>query len=73
MPIIVLDVSPRRDAPSRCPHCSRRGRCLTGARPYRQSLDPAEAIEELVRCSGSQFDPTVVAIVAESVKQRIAA
>ncbi len=46
---------------------------MTGARPYRQSLDPATAIEELVRCGGSQFDPTVVAVVAESVKQRIAA
>jgi HD-GYP domain-containing protein (c-di-GMP phosphodiesterase class II) len=32
----------------------------TGDRPYRPALDPAEAEAEIVRCSGTQFDPEVV-------------
>jgi diguanylate cyclase (GGDEF)-like protein len=46
---------------------------MTAARPYRPPLEPSAAVEELIRCAGSQFDPAVVALVAESVKQRIAA
>jgi len=46
---------------------------MTAARPYRPPLDPSAAIEELIRCAGSQFDPEVVTVVAESVRQRIAA
>ncbi|MFQ5859577.1 MAG: HD-GYP domain-containing protein [Anaerolineae bacterium] len=33
---------------------------MTTDRPYRPALTPAEAIDELKRCSGSQFDPGVV-------------
>jgi HD-GYP domain-containing protein (c-di-GMP phosphodiesterase class II) len=33
---------------------------MTTTRPYRQAMDPAAAAAELVRCSGSQFDPVVV-------------
>lgn len=33
---------------------------MTSSRPYRPSRSPAEAADELRRCSGSQFDPTVV-------------
>ena len=46
---------------------------MTMARPYRPALSPAVAVAELERCSGSQFDPTVVAIVSQSVRQQIAA
>lgn len=34
-------------------------------RPYRLSRTPAQAIRELRRCSGTQFDPTVVRALAE--------
>jgi putative nucleotidyltransferase with HDIG domain len=33
---------------------------MTSTRPYRSPLDPVCALEELDRCAGSQFDPTVV-------------
>lgn len=35
-------------------------------RPYRTGAGHHEAIGELVRCSGRQFDPYIIAIVAES-------
>jgi diguanylate cyclase (GGDEF)-like protein len=33
---------------------------MTSDRPYQRSLSPAEAIDELRRCAGTQFDPVVV-------------
>jgi len=33
---------------------------MTSERVYRDPLSPREALEELERCSGSQFDPTIV-------------
>lgn len=33
---------------------------MTTDRPYRKALSPAEAVDELKRCSGTQFDPVVV-------------
>jgi diguanylate cyclase (GGDEF)-like protein len=33
---------------------------MTAPRPYRESLTEAEALEELSRCAGTQFDPAVV-------------
>jgi diguanylate cyclase (GGDEF)-like protein len=33
---------------------------MIGPRPYRLGMPVAEALEELRRCSGTQFDPTVV-------------
>ena len=34
---------------------------MTSTRPYRRALTRAEAFKELDRCSGTQFDPLVVA------------
>jgi HD-GYP domain-containing protein (c-di-GMP phosphodiesterase class II) len=34
---------------------------MTTHRPYRDPMTEAEAITELQRCGGSQFDPDVVA------------
>jgi HD-GYP domain-containing protein (c-di-GMP phosphodiesterase class II) len=33
---------------------------MTGERPYREPVPDAEAVEELRRCAGTQFDPMVV-------------
>jgi two-component system cell cycle response regulator len=38
---------------------------MTSARPYASSLSRQEAIRELLRCSGTQFDPDVVAAFAD--------
>lgn len=34
---------------------------MTNARPYRAALPAEDAVAEITRCSGTQFDPTVVA------------
>ena len=36
---------------------------MTRGRPYRHKLSVREALEEIVRCSGAQFDPEVVEIL----------
>ena len=33
---------------------------MTTDRPYRKRIDEREALEELKRCAGTQFDPAVV-------------
>jgi two-component system cell cycle response regulator len=35
---------------------------MTSDRPYRKALAPAEALAELRRCSGTQFDPDIVRV-----------
>ena len=46
---------------------------MTSERVYRKPYSPREALEELERCSGSQFDPSIVEAFAEElgVRQRI--
>jgi putative two-component system response regulator len=41
---------------------------MTSDRPYRPGLSMEEAIAELVRCSGTQFDPRVVDAVVAAVE-----
>jgi HD-GYP domain-containing protein (c-di-GMP phosphodiesterase class II) len=41
---------------------------MTSDRPYRPGLSMDEALAEIVRCSGSQFDPCVVDAVMAAVE-----
>ncbi len=43
---------------------------MTSDRAYRGRLTPREAIEELERCSGTQFDPEIVAAFARELADR---
>jgi HD-GYP domain-containing protein (c-di-GMP phosphodiesterase class II) len=43
---------------------------MTSDRAYRGRLTPREAIEELERCSGSQFDPEIVGAFARELGDR---
>jgi diguanylate cyclase (GGDEF)-like protein len=43
---------------------------MTSDRAYRGRLTPREAIEELERCSGTQFDPEIVAAFARELLDR---
>jgi two-component system, cell cycle response regulator len=38
-------------------------------RPYREQLDEAEALDQLMRCSGRQFDPVVVEAFARVIER----
>ena len=38
---------------------------MTSDRPYRSALSRDEALAEVERCSGSQFDPEIVRIFLE--------
>ncbi|MEA2015156.1 MAG: diguanylate cyclase [Actinomycetota bacterium] len=40
---------------------------MTSDRPYRKALPKEEAIEELKRCSGSQFDPELIGIFMDQL------
>jgi HD-GYP domain-containing protein (c-di-GMP phosphodiesterase class II) len=38
---------------------------MTSPRPYRPALPPLEAVAEIDRCAGSQFDPVVAGVFVE--------
>ncbi|HEX6702589.1 MAG TPA: HD domain-containing phosphohydrolase, partial [Gaiellaceae bacterium] len=40
---------------------------MTSERVYRKPLDPDDALAELERCAGSQFDPEIVSALAEEL------
>ena len=40
---------------------------MTADRPYRKAMDPKDAIKELNRCSGSQFDPELIKVFIQDV------
>ena len=46
---------------------------MTTDRAYRPALTIAEAVGELRRCSGSQFDPGIVAVLEPLVTERVSA
>lgn len=41
---------------------------MTNDRPYRQALSKVDAVAELERCSGAQFDPNLVSLFVEMVQ-----
>jgi signal transduction histidine kinase/HD-GYP domain-containing protein (c-di-GMP phosphodiesterase class II) len=43
---------------------------MVSDRPYRTAMDVDEAVEELRRCSGTQFDPKVVEQLVEILRRR---
>lgn len=42
---------------------------MTAERPYRHALTPIEALTELERCSGTQFDPDIIKIFAKVLRK----
>ena len=44
---------------------------MTSHRPYRAALSGHEALAELERFAGTQFDPDVVRLVATAVRERL--
>lgn len=42
---------------------------MTSDRPYRDARPTEEALEELERCAGTQFDPEIVRLFAEEVRR----
>ncbi|HEV2982603.1 MAG TPA: diguanylate cyclase [Solirubrobacteraceae bacterium] len=45
---------------------------MTSARPYRLAIAPADALAELERCAGSQFDPEIVAAFRSALARETA-
>ena len=45
---------------------------MTSLRPYRERLAPKQAIDELRRCSGTQFDPVMVDIFCKLMQPTLA-
>ena len=43
---------------------------MTGERPNHSAMPPGHAIEELRRCAGTQFDPGVIAAIAQTLQVR---
>jgi len=43
---------------------------MTSHRPYRRALSVQEAIEELERCAGTQFDPAVVSVFKATLSEK---
>ena len=44
---------------------------MTADRPYRRPLSPIEALSELNRCSGSQFDPEIVKVFTKVLSKEL--
>jgi diguanylate cyclase (GGDEF)-like protein/putative nucleotidyltransferase with HDIG domain len=44
---------------------------MTSLRPYREQLPPEQALDELKRCSGTQFDPKLVDIFVKTIEQTL--
>src|SRR5205807_2459866 len=40
---------------------------MTSDRPYRPGMDTADAVAELKRCAGTQFDPRIVSVLEDLI------
>jgi len=40
---------------------------ITASRPYQKARSKESAIEELLKCSGTQFDPEIVKVFVERI------
>jgi HD-GYP domain-containing protein (c-di-GMP phosphodiesterase class II) len=40
---------------------------MTTDRPYRKKMSKAYAVAEIIKCSGSQFDPNIAKIFVEKI------
>jgi HD-GYP domain-containing protein (c-di-GMP phosphodiesterase class II) len=43
---------------------------LTSERTYRHAMGEAEALQEIIRCSGNQFDPQIVDIFVDMIREK---
>ena len=53
---------------ARIVHASNAFVAMTTDRPYRNALPVEEALSELMRCAGTQFDPTVIRVLVVCVR-----
>ncbi len=44
---------------------------ITSVRPYRNQLTPQEALDELRRCAGTQFDPELVKLFCKAIERSL--
>ena len=44
---------------------------MTSVRVYKDKISMDEAVKELVRCSGTQFDPKIAKVFVEKVLKKI--
>lgn len=42
---------------------------MTSTRPYREAVAPTDALNELMRLAGAEFDPTVVRVVVAEIRE----
>jgi len=44
---------------------------MTNGRPYKKSINPGDAVKEIKKCAGTQFDPELVKIFVETLSHAI--